>query len=392
MSLTRAKEKGRITSLCPLATLFLMQSRRLLAFFATKAHCWLVVKSLSTRTPRSFCTKLLSIQSVPSACCCIVLFLPSCWTCHFFLLNFMILLSAHFCTLPRFLWRAMYPSHLPLTPLSFVLPKNLPSVCSVLPGHQWRSLIGPNINPCGTLLLTGFRAGLCTTDHNPVNLAVQPFSSSPQCPLKLTHTSSACLWGCYGTVSKVNTNKILCSPLIHQVSHPIVEGYQVGQIWLLPSDLLLLYTVWKLSPGLLPSLQLRWGCSVCSSLDLPLEDERPLLSRSPQVPPLITMIFKHNQVTSQWHWPAPSAFLCAFYQVQWTCVCLICLNGDSLILLHRGQAFLDPGSPTGLMYLQLLKTGLTNKDQAEERIGYLGLFHILFHQIRPRLHPQLIFN
>lgn len=47
---------------------FLVQTTRLLAFFFAKSHCWLKVSSESTRTPRLFSAKLLSIQSASSLC------------------------------------------------------------------------------------------------------------------------------------------------------------------------------------------------------------------------------------------------------------------------------------------------------------------------------------
>lgn len=44
----------------------LLQFRRLLAFFSRRAHHWLTVNLLSSRTPRSFSTNLLPNWSVPS--------------------------------------------------------------------------------------------------------------------------------------------------------------------------------------------------------------------------------------------------------------------------------------------------------------------------------------
>ena len=56
---------GRITSLDLLATLFIMHPRIPLAFLAIGAHCWLMANLLSTRTPRSYSTELLSSRSSP---------------------------------------------------------------------------------------------------------------------------------------------------------------------------------------------------------------------------------------------------------------------------------------------------------------------------------------
>ncbi|PKU48619.1 hypothetical protein llap_1071 [Limosa lapponica baueri] len=51
-----------MTSLDLLAMLFLMHPRIALAFLATKAHCWLMVILLSTRTPKPFAAELLSAE------------------------------------------------------------------------------------------------------------------------------------------------------------------------------------------------------------------------------------------------------------------------------------------------------------------------------------------
>lgn len=63
--LTRARQGWRITSLDLLAMLCLMQPRRLLAAFAARAHCRLLVNLVSTGIPRYFSTKLLSSSSAP---------------------------------------------------------------------------------------------------------------------------------------------------------------------------------------------------------------------------------------------------------------------------------------------------------------------------------------
>ena len=63
-----------------------MHPRIPLAFLATRAHCWLLVNLLSTRTPRSLSTELFSNRSALSLYWCNGLFLPRwrntcpCWT------------------------------------------------------------------------------------------------------------------------------------------------------------------------------------------------------------------------------------------------------------------------------------------------------------------------
>ena len=57
-----------------------MHPRIPLAFLAARAHCWLMVNLLSTRTPRSLSAELLYSRSTPSLYWCMGLFLPMCRT------------------------------------------------------------------------------------------------------------------------------------------------------------------------------------------------------------------------------------------------------------------------------------------------------------------------
>lgn len=81
-----------------------------------------------------------------------------------------------------------------------------------------------------TLVVTGFQLAF-------MPLIIQ-CSASCQCSSPFaqpTHTSSACLWGCYGkhcqSLAQVNMHSICCSPVIHQTVDFIAEGYWVGQVW-----------------------------------------------------------------------------------------------------------------------------------------------------------------
>jgi len=60
-----AMYKEMVTSLFMLATLFLLQTRLLLAFLANWAHCWLVFSQLLIMTPRSFTARQLSSHFSP---------------------------------------------------------------------------------------------------------------------------------------------------------------------------------------------------------------------------------------------------------------------------------------------------------------------------------------
>ena len=74
--LTHAQQRWRTSSLNLLAMLFLMQSKRLLAFFAARTHSRLMVNLLFARTLRACYAKVLSSHSAPSPYWCKELFLP----------------------------------------------------------------------------------------------------------------------------------------------------------------------------------------------------------------------------------------------------------------------------------------------------------------------------
>ena len=74
--LTSAEQRGRITSLDLMATLPLMQPRIPLAFLVARAHCWLTLNLVSTKSPSSFSTKLLPSWSAASIWGCLGLFHP----------------------------------------------------------------------------------------------------------------------------------------------------------------------------------------------------------------------------------------------------------------------------------------------------------------------------
>lgn len=73
---TSTEWKGRISSLYSLTVLFLTQPRMLLATFAARTRCWLMLNLVSTRTCRFFSAKLRSSQSSPNSYWCVGLFLP----------------------------------------------------------------------------------------------------------------------------------------------------------------------------------------------------------------------------------------------------------------------------------------------------------------------------
>ena len=96
--------------LLPAAFPLLMQPRILLAFWAAGTHCCLMCSFLSTRTPKSFSTGLLSRSSSPSLSTQLGLPRTKCNTLHLSLFNLIQSSWAHFSSLPRSLWMASLPS------------------------------------------------------------------------------------------------------------------------------------------------------------------------------------------------------------------------------------------------------------------------------------------
>ena len=129
--LSRGEQRGRIPSLDLLVTLLVMQPRTQLAFWAASAHCHLMLSFLSTNTPKSFFSGLLSIRSLPSLSLCSGLPRPMGRTLHLALLNFTRFTRAHLLRLSRSLWMASLPSSVSTIPHSLVSLANLLRVHSI---------------------------------------------------------------------------------------------------------------------------------------------------------------------------------------------------------------------------------------------------------------------
>lgn len=99
------QQGGRIPLLAALR-----QPRMLLAFFATRTHCWLTSSLVPTTTPKSFPPRLLSSQSAPSTPWCTGLFFPGGRGLRVHLLNLMRFLSSHLCSLSRSFWLGAQPT------------------------------------------------------------------------------------------------------------------------------------------------------------------------------------------------------------------------------------------------------------------------------------------
>ena len=90
--------------------LLLTQPQVLLAIPAARAHCWLVLSSLPSSTPRAFSAELLPGQEGPSLYGCQKLFFPRCLTRHLSLLNFIWFLLPHSSSPSKAVWVAALPS------------------------------------------------------------------------------------------------------------------------------------------------------------------------------------------------------------------------------------------------------------------------------------------
>lgn len=89
-----------------LATLFLMQPRKLLATFAAKAHCWFMFNCMSISTPGSISKNLLSYQMALSMYQCLGIFFHTCKISHFHFLKLIRYLFADFFSPSNSLWMA----------------------------------------------------------------------------------------------------------------------------------------------------------------------------------------------------------------------------------------------------------------------------------------------
>ena len=161
-----------------------MQPEVVLAFFAAKVCCWLMISLVFTRTPTSCFAELLSSSqcvlvhraySSSDARLCISL----CWT----------------------LWGSCQP---------------ISPACWGPSGWKHNHLVYQSLLPDFYHLWTCWG---CT-----------PSQLSTSLSTCLTCTLSACLWHWYGTqcksITDVKVDNIHCSPLIYQASHLIVEGYE----------------------------------------------------------------------------------------------------------------------------------------------------------------------
>ena len=114
---------------------------------------------LSTRTPRSFSSKLFPNWVATSMHWCLGLFFSTWRTLHCSWLKFMRFLSAHFSSLFMSLGMAAWPSGISATLPSFVSPANLLRVhCPVIQVvNEDLNRTGPSVDPWGTLLVTGLQ-------------------------------------------------------------------------------------------------------------------------------------------------------------------------------------------------------------------------------------------
>lgn len=154
---------------------FLMQPRRLSAFFVTRTPSWLMFSFCSaTRTPQ-----VLFFWATPNLYCWLRLFFPRCKTWHFALLKCRRFLLPCFSSMSRSFWMEIQPTGVAATSPNFVLSTNLQKARSVLPSRSLMKILN-SIDCWGTPLVTGLQLGFCHWSE-PLNLAAQPVFSLSYC-------------------------------------------------------------------------------------------------------------------------------------------------------------------------------------------------------------------
>ncbi|XP_058029134.1 nicotinamide riboside kinase 1 isoform X1 [Ahaetulla prasina] len=125
-------------------------------FLAAAAHCWLISKWLSTRTPRSL-SQVLLLSKVPHIRYLCILLLPKCRTLLFSLLNFILLDSAQCSSLSRSFCNLSLSSGVLAIPASLVSSANLMSSPFIPLSKSLMKMLkstGPKTEPWGTPLHT----------------------------------------------------------------------------------------------------------------------------------------------------------------------------------------------------------------------------------------------
>lgn len=148
-----------------------------LAFLMTKAHCWLTVNLISTRSPRPFlqsCFPAGQSSAYIGARAC------SSPAAGLLLIYINVLDSPFLCPV-RSCWVAAKPSGISAAPSCFLSSENLQMV---RPAPLSRSVMKTLIaDPWGTLLVTALQLDCNATDHHRLCPAIQPVLSPPSCLL-----------------------------------------------------------------------------------------------------------------------------------------------------------------------------------------------------------------
>lgn len=149
-------EKDRITSPDLLKMLFLTETRMVLVFLVTKAHCWLLFNFMTTRTPSESCFPVTRLQNITDP---LTYSSTDARVCVFASLNFVRLLFAYFSNLSSGSTTVWCFSQ-------FCIITNLLRLCSVPSSSSLMTMFnstGSRTDPWGTLLMTG-----CWLDFMPV--------------------------------------------------------------------------------------------------------------------------------------------------------------------------------------------------------------------------------
>lgn len=231
--LPSTEQRKSIISLDLLAMLCPMQPRRLVVFFAKRAHCWLMFKLVSTKILRSLFAKWLSSWPAPNICQYLGLFLLCVRKWHFPLLNFMRSLLVHFFILSRSLWMAAQLSDVSTSPPNFVITHKLAEgagSCTVIQFIKEGINIDPSIDTWGRLLVTGLQMHFVSLI---TRLWAQQFQQFPiHFTIYLSILYFICLWmrmlwESFKSTSKIKINYIQWSFPLYRASHLILEGWGV---------------------------------------------------------------------------------------------------------------------------------------------------------------------
>lgn len=153
---------------------------------ASRSHCWLMFSLMFIKTPRAFPTKQLSGWAADSSLhLCVGLFLLTCRSLHFLLLNLTRILSTHYSSALRSVWMAVRPSGVSATPSIIILSKFCCWHTLYLIFQIINEYVRIGLDPMICLYIL---ASNWTLTADPFSLAIQSVLNQPHCCAHLVHT------------------------------------------------------------------------------------------------------------------------------------------------------------------------------------------------------------